>query len=286
MYSEILIINFSSYKTYILLKFAKKHISNFKNNNMNIFIKSLLIIVSSTVFFNCGSAKKVDFKPNEIFRTNDLIISQISENAFIHVSYLKTNDFGNVPCNGLIVRDGDEVIIFDSPTNDESADELIKWVKDSLNCKINAIIPTHFHLDCLGGLKVFHENNISSYAYSRTIEFAKKNKYEVPKNCFERSIALKVGYETVSVTFFGEGHTKDNVIGYFPHENIMFGGCLIKEFNANKGNLEDANVTEWSKTVEKVKKEYPNVKIIVPGHGEYGGNELFDYTIQLFKSNK
>lgn len=64
----------------------------------------------------------------------------------------------------------------------------------------------------------------------------------------------------------------------------MFGGCLIKELEASKGFLGDANVKEWSNTVEKVKMEYPNVKIVVPGHGEYGDKKLLDYTIKLFEA--
>jgi len=63
----------------------------------------------------------------------------------------------------------------------------------------------------------------------------------------------------------------------------MFGGCLIKELNATKGYLGDANTKDWSSTVLKVKSAYPNVKIIVPGHGNYGDQKLLDYTIQLFK---
>ncbi|MCO5238383.1 subclass B1 metallo-beta-lactamase [Chryseobacterium arthrosphaerae] len=251
---------------------------------MNIFIKTLFIILCFTIFSSCSSQKKIDFKPKGIYKTNDLVVTQISENAFTHISYLQTNDFGNVPCNGLIVRDNNEVIIFDSPTNDKSAEELIKWVKETLNCKINAIIPTHFHDDCLGGLKAFNNHNIPSYAYFKTIELARENKYEIPKNSFDNSITLKVGTKNVSVKFFGEGHTKDNVVGYFPSENIMFGGCLIKELNAGKGYLGDANIAEWSNTVEKVKMEYLNVKIVVPGHGEYGNSEILDYTIKLFKT--
>lgn len=89
--------------------------------------------------------------------------------------------------------------------------------------------------------------------------------------------------ETIT-KFFGEGHTKDNVVGYFPSENILFGGCLLKELKASKGYLGDANISAWSNTVEKVKREYPDVKIIVPGHGKYGNHELLDYTIKLFKT--
>jgi metallo-beta-lactamase class B len=251
---------------------------------MKININSLLIIVISTTLLNCSSTKKSAFKPKEIFKTDNLIITQISENSFTHISYKQTNDFGNVPCNGLIVKDNNEVIVFDTPTNDISAGELIKWIKDTLHCKMNAVIPTHFHDDCLGGLKAFNDNNIPSYANVKTIELAKENNLVVPMNGFIDTLTLKVGDEIVSIKFFGEGHTKDNVVGYFPSENIMFGGCLIKELDAGKGYLGDANIANWSNTVEKIKMEYPNVKIVVPGHGEYGNSKLLDYTINLFKT--
>lgn len=250
---------------------------------MNICIKSFLSIVIFAIFSNCSSTKQLEFKPKEIYKPKDLIVTQISENSFIHTSYLQTNDFGNVPCNGLIVRDSNEAIIFDTPTNEKSAEELIKWVTEKLNCKINAVIPTHFHDDCLGGLKAFNDENIPSYANLKTVELAKENKVAVPNNSFNDSLILNVGNKIITVKFFGEGHTKDNVVGYFPSENIMFGGCLIKELNASKGFLGDANVAEWSNTVEKVKTQYPNVKIVVPGHGNYGDKKLLDYTIKLFK---
>ena len=236
-----------------------------QQNKMKIIINTLLIIVISITILNCSSQKLDAFKPEEVYKSNDLIITQIAENSFVHTSFKQTNDFGNVPCNGLIVRNNNEVIVFDTPTNDKNSEELINWIKETLQCKINAIIPTHFHDDCLGGLKAFDENDIPSYAYFKTIELAKENNFVVPKNSFRDSLTLKVGDENIIVKFFGEGHTKDNVVGYFPSENVMFGGCLIKELDASKGYLGDANVADWSGTVERVKKEYPNVKIIVPG---------------------
>lgn len=248
------------------------------------FINSLLIIVTAVTSLNCSPKKQEAFKPKEVYNSKDLIITQIAENSFLHTSFLQTNDFGNVPCNGLIVRNNNETIVFDTPTNDNSSEELIKWIKETLHCKVNAIVPTHFHDDCLGGLKAFDKNNIPSYAYFKTIEFAKANKYAVPKNSFKDSLILKVGNENIIAKFFGEGHTKDNVVGYFPSEKILFGGCLIKELEATKGYLGDANVADWSGTVEKVKKDYPDVKIVVPGHGVYGDKKLLDYTIKLFKT--
>ena len=58
---------------------------------------------------------------------------------------------------------------------------------------------------------------------------------------------------------------------------------MIKSLNAGKGNLEDANIDERSNTVEKVKKQYADVKTVIPGHGKFGGIELLDYTIEMFR---
>ncbi|WP_347218549.1 CHM family subclass B1 metallo-beta-lactamase [Chryseobacterium sp.] len=246
-------------------------------------IKNFIIILFSLIILSCGSQHSNNFTAKEIYSSENLIITQISENSFIHTSFKQTNDFGNVPCNGLIVKNGNETIVFDTPTNDKSSEELIQWINKTLHSKINAIIPTHFHDDSLGGLLAFHNHHIPSYSYSKTIELARENNFVTPQNSFNNALVLKIGNETVTAKFFGEGHTKDNTVGYFPSENILFGGCLLKELEAGKGYLGDANVSTWSTTVENVKKEYPNVKIVVPGHGEYGDQKLLTYTINLFK---
>ncbi len=250
---------------------------------MKNLIKIFLLMLLSCGALVVSAQKNEVFKPKVVYQTDDLIITQISKNAYEHISYLQTQDFGKVPCNGLVVSDSKEVIIFDTPTNDKSSEELIKWLTDQLHFKIKAIIPTHFHDDCLGGLKAFHNHHIPSYANFKTIAFAKEKGFTVPQNGFKDALKLKVGKETVTAKFFGEGHTKDNVVGYFPSEDILFGGCLIKELDANKGYLGDANVEAWSNTVEKIKKGYPNVKLVIPGHGETGDVKLLDYTINLFK---
>jgi metallo-beta-lactamase class B len=252
------------------------------------YMKTLFVVLTFLVLGNLTAQTALtpnEFKPIEVYHSDNLIIIQIAENTFLHTSYLQTNDFGNVPCNGMIVRNSTEVVVFDTPTNNKSADELINFIKEKLHCTINAIVPTHFHDDCLGGLAAFHLNKIPSFGNKATIQLAKKNKVEVPQNGFDDSLRLNIGNTHAVVKYFGQGHTKDNVIGYFPSEDILFGGCLIKELEATKGYLGDANVLEWSNTVMKIKQQYPTVKVIIPGHGQIGGKELLDYTIQLFKSN-
>jgi metallo-beta-lactamase class B len=251
---------------------------------MKVRIKILVMIVLSATLLMCCAPKQDVFKPEVVYQSNALVITQIAENSFVHTSFLQTDDFGNVPCNGLIVRNSNEAIVFDTPTCNNSSEELITWITETLDCKINAIIPTHFHNDCVGGLKTFEEHGIPSYAYFKTVELTRENNFTIPQNSFRDTLTVKVGNAISSVRFFGAGHTIDNIVGYYPDDNVLFGGCLIKEAGASKGYLGDAHVAEWSNTVEKIKKRYPNVGIVVPGHGESGTIELLEYTIQLFKT--
>ena len=237
---------------------------------------------------NSEANKKASEKENVIdntsleYSSNDLIITKISEHVYQHISYLDTQSFGRVGCNGMLVVNNQEVIIFDTPTNNENSQELIDFLtKNKLTIK--AIVATHFHSDCLGGLEVFHASNIPSYALDQTIELAKKNKSVLPQNDFETELELSVGNKKVFATYFGEGHTVDNIIGYYPEDHVLFGGCLVKAMGAGKGNLEDANTNDWSKTVQNVKVKHPENTIVIPGHGKSGGTELLDFTIQLFE---
>ncbi len=219
-----------------------------------------------------------------LYHSPYLTITRLSAHGYVHTSYLYTNSFGKVPCNGMIVLNKNEAVIFDTPANDTSTTELINWIQKESKSSIKAIIPTHYHEDCVGGLQVFNKLNIPSYANEATITLARAQQYPVPSNAFKNELVLTVGDKKIYTRFFGEGHTKDNVVAYFPTDQLLFGGCLIKELNASKGFLGDANVKAWSTTVKQIKKKYPGLKIVIPGHGEPGNTSLLDYTIRLFST--
>jgi metallo-beta-lactamase class B len=218
-----------------------------------------------------------------IYASENLKVEKLTENTFRHISYLTTEDFGKVSCNGMIVMDGNEALIVDTPANDHDAKELIDWIESTLKCKVIGIVVTHFHADCLGGLNEFHARHIPSYASLKTIELSKSDSTRTPQTGFEKDLELKVGDKIVINAFLGEGHTRDNIVSYVPSEKVLFGGCLIKALGANKGYLEDANIHEWSNTVKAVKARYKDAKVIIPGHGKPGNAGLLDYTIDLFK---
>ncbi len=253
-----------------------------------IFIIMLLnasLKISASRESNAGEKAGTSADSTITFKTENLIIHKLSNHIYAHISFLKTNDYGTVGCNGMIVINKNEAIIFDTPSNDQGSAELISYVTETLNCKIKAIIPTHFHNDCVGGLEKFNDYNIPAYASAKTIELLNQRgiKFSKPIKSFDNKLSFKLGHKKVFAAYFGEGHTPDNIIGYFPGDQAIFGGCLIKETGASKGFLGDANTDAWSETVRKIRQNYPGVKIIIPGHGKWGGTELLDYTIQLFE---
>jgi metallo-beta-lactamase class B len=228
-------------------------------------------------------------KPSEIdtYVFENLKIERLTDNAYLHISYLNTKQYGKVACNGIVVINQGEAIVLDTPSNKEATVELLNWIDSKARSKAKAVVATHFHADCLAGLNEFHKRQIPSYALNKTIELAKANNTSVlPENGFENYLELRIGDEIVVNEFFGEGHTKDNIISYFPKEKVLFGGCLIKTDGAGKGNLNDANVYAWSNTVKKIAEKYMDVKTVVPGHGKVGGANLLDYTINLFMKLK
>lgn len=219
---------------------------------------------------------------NFIYNSETLQIQQISPNTFVHISYLNTEDFGKVDCNGMIVISEGEALVFDTPASEEASVELINWLENEKGIEIKGVVATHFHWDCVGGLDEFHAQGIPSYASDKTIAFAKAAGNPVPENGFEGQLTLKVGAIQVENRFFGEGHTRDNFVSYVPSDQVLFGGCLVKSLAAGKGNLEDANVNAWPATMDSILKNLQDIAVVIPGHGAIGDRELLAFTRALF----
>jgi metallo-beta-lactamase class B len=239
------------------------------------FVLSILILLNA-----CNKPSKQNettsnahLQNTTVYETETLIVKRLTDHVYQHITFLNTQSFGRVPCNGMIVISGNEAIVFDTPADDSGSSELLDFISNKLNAKVTALVATHFHT-----------RNISSYANNLTIRFLnEKGNSVIPQNGFDGELELNVGDKKVVAGFLGAGHTRDNIVGYFPDEQVLFGGCLVKEMGAGKGNLEDADTLAWSGTMVNLKTKYPDLKLVIPGHGKSGGAELLDYTEQLFR---
>ncbi len=217
-----------------------------------------------------------------VYNSESLKIEQLTEHVYRHISYLNTEAWGKVECNGMIVMEGGEALVFDTPVGSPSGKELINWVVQK-GASVKAVVATHFHYDCLGELDAFHDAGVPSYGSHRTISLAKSIDNPVPQVGFADSLLMTAGRLEIIIQYYGEGHTTDNVVVYVPEAETIFGGCLVKAMGAGKGNLEDANTKAWPFTMEKIVKELPNLRLVIPGHGQPGGVELLEYTARMFR---
>jgi metallo-beta-lactamase class B len=238
------------------------------------FLPIILLVLA------CNPSKKL-VSINE----NQLIFYPLQKNVYTHISFLQTQTWGKVGCNGMVYIHKNKAFIFDTPADNETSEALIKAL-ELKKIKIKGVVINHFHNDCLGGLEAFHKIDIPSYATYKTIGLAKRDSVTVPKNGFEKQLKLKIGKKEIINQYLGEAHTSDNIVSYLVSEKVLFGGCMAKEVNAGKGFLGDANEKEWPNTIRKVKLTFPNTQKVIPGHGKVGGQELLDYTIKLFESKK
>jgi metallo-beta-lactamase class B len=217
--------------------------------------------------------------------SKDLYLIPLNQRVFIHVSTLQSQEFGVVPCNGIVYIDKNEALIFDTPADSIQSIQLIDWIrKEYPGIVFKGLVVNHFHNDCIAGLAVFHREGIRSYANSLTKKILKeRGGRHLPQVTFKTKMILHAGDGSAINYYPGPAHTRDNIVSYLGNEKILFGGCPVKAIGAGKGNIADADLRRYSNTISNVVKKFPDAKVIVPGHGTHGTMELLDYTIKLFK---
>ena len=218
---------------------------------------------------------------------DDIQLIHLKDSVYVHVTWHHLDDFGRFPSNGLIVIRNGQALMIDTPMDNDKTERLTNYLKESMSVDLVKLIIGHFHDDCLGGLGYLQSIGIESIANAMTIEKCKEIGLPVPSTSFIDSLTFDFNGEQIESRYFGAGHSFDNITVWIPSEKILFGGCLIKSIDSNGlGNLSDAVVDDWDMTVEKVLKEYPEIKTVIPGHGDIGGIELLTHTIELVDKEK
>ncbi len=248
------------------------------NKIMYLLLSTLILIVYSSL----SIAQNVLAKLSE-----NLEIRKISENIFIHISYYDLEDYKHVPANGLIIRENDKAYIIDTPWTNNETRMLIAWLEDSLKVKVEGVIATHWHMDCMGGLDEVKRQQIPTFAHNKTIEIAKSKSRPIPDTGFQDSLRIHLDGREIICRYFGAGHTVDNIFVWIPKEKILFAGCPVKALNwKSLGFIGDADLEAWPKTLKKVLETYPDCQTVIPGHGDIGGTNLIDHMLDLLEEHQ
>lgn len=222
--------------------------------------------------------------PVTIRVSKDIELVSISENAYMHVSWTALPGYGRASANGLVFIHGNEAFLFDSPWTDSLTMTLYRWMRDSMHIAITGFIPNHWHVDCMGGLGFLHAQKVESYAHQMTIDIARSRQLPVPDHGFKDSLQLYLGDKAIHCYYLGAAHSLDNIVIWIPSEQILFAGCMVKCLGSdNLGNTADGDLNAYHGTLGRLMEKFPDAKIVIPGHGPFGGLELIQHTLNMAK---
>jgi metallo-beta-lactamase class B len=209
-------------------------------------------------------------------------VQRLTTSIWMHTSTQRDPGGLVVPSNGLVKETDRGSILIDTAWNDEQTERICRWVADVLHKPVYMAIVTHAHNDRIGGVKYLLDHGIKVIGLKATRDIALARKMSAPDRTFELPIGQSTELEGIELFNSGPGHAPDNIVVWFSNDKLLFGGCLVKSMEAKTlGFLGDADLGHWPKAIEALKERYAAANVIVPGHGETGGRELLDHTLEL-----
>ncbi|MBY0066673.1 EBR family subclass B1 metallo-beta-lactamase [Empedobacter falsenii] len=210
-------------------------------------------------------------------------IDSINNNLFVYQIFNSLNGV-EYNANGMYLVTNKGIVLFDVPWQKSQYQELNDMLQEKYNLPVIAVFATHSHDDRAGDLSFYNDLNIPTYATSLTNSKLKKEGKATSKFEIELGKTYKFGNEKFVVEYFGEGHTSDNVVVWFPKYKVLNGGCLIKGADAiNLGYTGEANVIEWPKTIQKLVVKHPTIKQVISGHDNWKATGHIENTFKLLE---
>jgi len=210
----------------------------------------------------------------------ELRVVPLAEGVYLHQSFHQTQSFGLVSANGLVVIDGEQAYLIDTPWSEPDTEQLVGWIHDQ-GWQLAGSLSTHSHDDRAGGIGWLNGKGIPTRALALTNEILEANSKAMATQSFtEPAFSWVPG--TLEVFYPGGGHTVDNITVWLPRQRLLFGGCLIRSLAAKGlGYTGEARLDDWAGSVERLQFRYPDALMVVPGHGQPGNSALLSHTVVL-----
>lgn len=218
---------------------------------------------------------------NVFAQEKKLKISPLTKNAFVFTTW-QVFDGTPFPSNGMYVLTNDGVVMIDTPWDTTQFQPLLDSIAKRHNKNVSLVIATHSHKDRTGGLAYYQSKDIPCYTTMLTDQVSKTKGEHRAKKLIVNDTVFNVGGTKFQTYYAGKGHTADNIVVYFEKEKILYGGCLVKSTEANDlGNISEADLKAYPKTVRRVQEKFRNAKFVVPGHQSWSNKNSLEHTLQL-----
>lgn len=210
-----------------------------------------------------------------------LQITHLTGSLYVYVSY---GSYGgeHYPANAMYMVTKKGVVLFDTPWDKEYFQALLDsiWVRH--HKKVIMCISTHFHDDRTAGLEYYASRGIKTYTTRLTDSLSAVNHNSRARFFIPFDTTFEVGGDAFQIYYPDPGHTRDNLVVWFPRQKVLYGGCLIKSVDDKSlGNLEDADVDEWDSSLLRLQRKFPDPSYIIVGHHDWRNNHSIQHTLQL-----
>jgi glyoxylase-like metal-dependent hydrolase (beta-lactamase superfamily II) len=244
---------------------------------------SLIGLVLSLFPVSASGSESDKASPTGWVVSEDLTVSELTPGVWIHTSWRELRSGTRFPANGLMVRNGDELLLIDTAWGVDLTEELLDWIEAEIGLPVAGALVTHFHADSMGGSPALKARNIPVHGHAMTIELGGDEGVPLPESVGELKPGEAVTIGNVELFYPGPGHSRDNLVVWVPHAGVIFGSCAVRapEFPGT-GNTADADMKAWPESIRRVLDRYPLADHVVPGHGSPGDTSLLVHTIGLF----
>jgi metallo-beta-lactamase class B len=235
-------------------------------------MRSIIVTLMATFLFNGSFAQppKLEIRP-------------LSDSFYVYTTYKLLNG-KPFPANSMYVVTSAGVVMIDVPWDSTQTLPLLDSIEARHHKKVVMSISTHYHDDRTEGLDVLKQKGIKTFSTALTYELGKKENEELAEYLLSNDTTFTIGNTTFETYYPGAGHTKDNIVVWFPQQKVLYGGCFVKSTDAKDlGYTGDANVKEWPAAVKRVMEKFIAPKYIIPGHFSWKNNKSLEHTLKLLK---
>jgi metallo-beta-lactamase class B len=190
--------------------------------------------------------------------------------------------------NGLVAITPQGLLLVDTAWTEAQTEAVLAWGTAQLRRPVIGAVVTHDHGDRAAAVAALRRRSIPVAAGDLTVaKLAARGVRNVGVLFAARAGAFADprGFEAF---YPGPSHTRDNIVLRFG--DVLFGGGLLESREATAlGMTADADLLTWSNALGRVTERYRGqVKVVVPGHGEFpAGAEdgtTFDHTLSLLQA--
>jgi len=214
-----------------------------------------------------------------------LTISHLIDNFYVYTTYKPVNG-SPFPSNSMFIVTEDGIVLIDTPWDTTQTKPLLDTLKRRYDKPIRMCLVTHFHDDRTAGLEILNQHGIKTYSSWQTDSISQQKSEKRATFHWAGDTTFTIGKLTFETFYPGEGHTKDNLVVWFPKEKILYGGCLVKSTDAQGlGNTADANLNAWPISIQRLIKKYRAIKYVIPGHRRWGSKRLLTHTMKLLRED-